>query len=153
MYDSSNGDSIDSFPEIAPLGKFKNNDRDILFHAKRKRGHVHNFEITVYRIAIRNPGVSLSGWIFNRIVAVNSVDLGSLEQHLTPQFGARLNYGLEKVRFPSPVPVGSRLRSHVRSGEVKDLPAGKQLIVQHTVEIEGRAKPACVAAHVVLLLA
>jgi acyl dehydratase len=67
--------------------------------------------------------------------------------------GARLNYGLEKVRFPAPVPVDSRLRSHVRFGEVRDLPAGKQLIVEHTVEIEGQAKPACVAAHVVLLLA
>lgn len=66
--------------------------------------------------------------------------------------GARLNYGLEKVRFPNPVPVGSRLRSHVRFGEVKDLPAGKQLVVEHTVEIEGQDKPACVAAHVVLLL-
>ncbi len=67
--------------------------------------------------------------------------------------GARLNYGLEKVRFPSPVPVDSRLRSHVRFGEVRDLPAGKQLVIEHTVEIEGHDKPACVAAHVVLLLA
>ncbi|GAA1925334.1 MaoC family dehydratase [Nocardioides hwasunensis] len=67
--------------------------------------------------------------------------------------GARLNYGLEKVRFPTPVPVGSRLRSHVRFGEVRDLPTGKQLIIEHTVEIEGHDKPACVAAHVVLLLA
>ena len=67
--------------------------------------------------------------------------------------GARLNYGLDKVRFPSPVPVDSRLRSHVRFGEVRDLAAGKQLVVEHTVEIEGQDKPACVAAHVVLLLA
>ena len=67
--------------------------------------------------------------------------------------GARLNYGLEKVRFPAPVPMGSRLRSHVRFGEVRDLPAGKQLVIEHTVEIEGHDKPACVAAHVVLLLA
>jgi acyl dehydratase len=66
--------------------------------------------------------------------------------------GARLNYGLEKVRFPNPVPVDSRLRSHVRFGEVRDLAAGKQLIVEHTVEIEGHDKPACVAQHVVLLL-
>ncbi len=66
--------------------------------------------------------------------------------------GARLNYGLEKVRFPHPVPVDSRLRSHVRFGTVTDLAAGKQLIIQHTVEIEGVDKPACVAAHVVLLL-
>ena len=67
--------------------------------------------------------------------------------------GARLNYGLEKVRFPAPVPVGSRLRSHVRFGDVRDVAAGKQLVVEHTVEIEGQDKPACVAAHVVLLLA
>jgi acyl dehydratase len=67
--------------------------------------------------------------------------------------GARLNYGLEKVRFPNPVPVDSRLRSHVRFGEVRDLPTGKQLVVEHTIEIEGHDKPACVAAHVVLLLA
>jgi len=71
--------------------------------------------------------------------------------------GARLNYGLDKVRFPAPVPVDSRLRSHVRFGEVTDLPSGKQLVVNHTVEIgasDGRVhdKPACVAAHVVLLL-
>jgi acyl dehydratase len=66
--------------------------------------------------------------------------------------GAKLNYGLDKVRFPSPVPVGSRVRTHVRFGEVKDLPAGKQLLIEHTVEIEGHDKPACVAAHVVLLL-
>ncbi len=66
--------------------------------------------------------------------------------------GARLNYGLDKVRVPSPVPVDSRLRSHVRFGEVRDLAAGKQLVVEHTVEIEGHDKPACVAQHVVLLL-
>ena len=66
--------------------------------------------------------------------------------------GARLNYGMEKVRFPHPVPVDSRLRSHVRFGEVTDLPTGRRLIVQHTVEIKGVEKPACVAAHVVLLL-
>ncbi|MCD6638388.1 MAG: MaoC family dehydratase [Nocardioides sp.] len=76
---------------------------------------------------------------------------GSVYALETP--GAKLNYGMEKVRFPAPVPVGSRLRSHVRFGEVKDLPAGKQLVIEHTVEIEGHDKPACVAAHVVLLLA
>ena len=66
--------------------------------------------------------------------------------------GARLNYGMNKVRFPHPVPVGSRLRSHVSIGAVTDLPAGKQLIIKHTVEIEGVDKPACVAELVVLLL-
>ena len=66
--------------------------------------------------------------------------------------GAKLNYGVNKVRFPSPLPVGSRIRSHVAMGEVTDLPAGKQLTLRHTIEIEATAKPACVAETVVLLL-
>lgn len=66
--------------------------------------------------------------------------------------GARLNYGLNRVRFPHPVPVDSRLRSHVSFGDVTELPAGQQLIIRHTLEIEGVDKPACVAEVVVLLL-
>ena len=66
--------------------------------------------------------------------------------------GAKLNYGVNKVRFPSPVPVGSRIRSRVVMGEVTDLPTGKQLTLRHTVEIEGHDKPACVAETVVLLI-
>ena len=66
--------------------------------------------------------------------------------------GAKLNYGVNKVRFPHPVRVGSRIRDHVTMGEVTDLPAGKQLTLRHTIEIEGRPKPGCVAETVVLLL-
>lgn len=94
---------------------------------------------------------------FGRTIAHGFLTLSLLPHFASQVFtldapGAKLNYGLDKVRFPSPVPVGSRLRSHVSFGEVKDLPMGKQLIVEHTVEIEGHDKPACVAAHVVLLL-
>jgi acyl dehydratase len=67
--------------------------------------------------------------------------------------GAKLNYGVNKVRFPNPVRVGKRIRSHVAIGEVTDLPTGKQMTVRHTIEIEGEEKPACVAETVVLLLA
>jgi acyl dehydratase len=66
--------------------------------------------------------------------------------------GAKLNYGVNKVRFPSPLRVGKRVRTHVTLGEVTDLPAGKQLTLRHTVEIEDEPKPACVAETVVLLL-
>jgi acyl dehydratase len=66
--------------------------------------------------------------------------------------GAKLNYGVNKVRFPSPVRVGSRIRSTVSVVDVADLPAGKQLTLKHVIEIEGEAKPACVAESVVLLL-
>ncbi|TIC86766.1 MaoC family dehydratase [Nocardioides sp. GY 10113] len=66
--------------------------------------------------------------------------------------GAKLNYGVNKVRFPTPVLVGSRIRAHVKIATVTDIPTGKQLTVQHTIEIEGQDKPACVAETVVLLL-
>jgi acyl dehydratase len=66
--------------------------------------------------------------------------------------GAKLNYGVNKVRFPHPVLVGKRVRAHVALGEVTDLPAGKQMLLRYTIEIEGEAKPACVAETVVLLL-
>jgi acyl dehydratase len=66
--------------------------------------------------------------------------------------GAKLNYGINKVRFPTPLRVGSRIRIHVTIANVADLPTGKQLTVKHLIEIEGQDKPACVAETVVLLL-
>ncbi|MFC5176082.1 MaoC family dehydratase [Nocardioides taihuensis] len=66
--------------------------------------------------------------------------------------GAKLNYGVNKVRFPHPVPVGSRIRATVAVADVTDLPAGKQLTLTYVIEIEGVDKPACVAETVVLLL-
>jgi len=66
--------------------------------------------------------------------------------------GAKLNYGVNKVRFPQPVPVGSRVRLRVTLAEVAAVPAGTQVVLRHVVEIEDAAKPACVAETVVLLL-
>ncbi len=66
--------------------------------------------------------------------------------------GAKLNYGLNKVRFPNPVKVGQRVRDHVTLVAVDDVPAGKQLTMKHVIEIDGDEKPACVAEMVVLLL-
>jgi acyl dehydratase len=67
--------------------------------------------------------------------------------------GAKLNYGVNKVRFPNPVRVGKRIRLHVSMGDVTEIPAGRQLTLKHTIEIEDEPKPACVAETVVLLLA
>jgi acyl dehydratase len=66
--------------------------------------------------------------------------------------GAKLNYGLNKVRFPAPVPVGARVRGHAKLVDVADVPAGKQVTFGWTIEIEDAPKPACVAETVVLLL-
>ncbi len=66
--------------------------------------------------------------------------------------GAKLNYGVNKVRFPNPVRVGSKVRAKVTVGEVAEIPAGRQLTFKFVIEIEGQDKPACVAETVVLLL-
>ena len=66
--------------------------------------------------------------------------------------GAKLNYGVNKVRFPHPVPVGSSIRATATIAAVTDVPAGKQLITRYVLEIEDVDKPACVAETVVLLL-
>jgi acyl dehydratase len=92
-------------------------------------------------------GTIAHGYLTLSLVPYLGSQVFSLE---TP--GAKLNYGVNKVRFPSPVRVGKRVRAHVALGEVTDLPAGKQLTLRYTVEIEGEGKPACVAETVVLLL-
>ena len=64
--------------------------------------------------------------------------------------GARLflNYGLNRVRFPAPVRVGSRLRSHATLQGVEQGQDYLQITVQNTIEIGGEAKPACTAESV-----
>jgi acyl dehydratase len=56
-----------------------------------------------------------------------------------------LNYGLDKVRFPAPVPVGSRVRGRVLLRRIEAVAGGHQLAWEVTVECEGGGKPACVA--------
>ncbi|MFF1545670.1 MaoC family dehydratase [Streptomyces sp. NPDC058291] len=56
----------------------------------------------------------------------------------------KVNYGLNKVRFPSPVKVGSRIRLVAELTEVQEVPGGVQITVDGTIEIEGGAKPAAV---------
>lgn len=61
-------------------------------------------------------------------------------------FGVVLNYGLNKVRFPAPLRVGSRIRMHVQIDEVKELPGGgAEVVYRLTYEVEGEPKPCCVA--------
>ena len=57
----------------------------------------------------------------------------------------KVNYGLDKVRFVSPVKVGSRVRMNAVVAEVTEVPGGYQLAVDQTIEIEGGTKPAVVA--------
>lgn len=56
-----------------------------------------------------------------------------------------VNYGLNKVRFPSPVPVGSRVRARLKLLEIEDIKDGAQFTWEVTIEREGQDKPVCVA--------
>jgi acyl dehydratase len=56
----------------------------------------------------------------------------------------KVNYGLNKVRFPAPVRVGSRIRLAARLAAVDDVPGGVQVTVDGAIEIDGSAKPAAV---------
>jgi acyl dehydratase len=57
----------------------------------------------------------------------------------------KVNYGLGKVRFPAPVPVGSKVRTTARLAAVDDFDGGVQVTVDAVLELDGGAKPACVA--------
>ncbi|MFF6835135.1 MULTISPECIES: MaoC/PaaZ C-terminal domain-containing protein [unclassified Streptomyces] len=59
-----------------------------------------------------------------------------------------INYGTEKVRFPAPVPVGSRLRATAVLAKVEEVAGGVQVTAAVTVEREGSEKPVCVAESV-----
>jgi acyl dehydratase len=68
-------------------------------------------------------------------------------------FKMGVNYGWNKVRFPAPVPAGSRIRASIETLSVDELDGGWYQIAQKwTVEVEGSEKPACVAESVVRLL-
>ena len=63
-----------------------------------------------------------------------------------------LNYGLDKVRFLSPVKVGSRVRNRIRLLSIEDKGQGRLLIAtENTIEIDGETRPALIAAALVLV--
>jgi acyl dehydratase len=71
-----------------------------------------------------------------------------------PVGGYRLtvNYGVNRVRFPAPLPAGSRIRARFRVESVDEVEGGSQAVVSATVEREGGEKPVCVAELVLRLL-
>lgn len=74
----------------------------------------------------------------------------SLSNYFLPQivevrgFNAGVNYGLDKVRFPSPVKVGQRIRGGAELVSIDDVTGGVQTTIRITIECEGASKPACV---------
>jgi acyl dehydratase len=64
---------------------------------------------------------------------------------IPPQSGMAINYGLNRVRFPAPVPVGSRVRASFEAAAVEEAEWGTQATLTATVERDGGDKPVCVA--------
>jgi len=75
--------------------------------------------------------MSLAAYFLGQLVRVSGISMG-------------INYGADKVRFPSPVPVGSKLRAHGELLDAKEVADGVQATVRITIEREGGDKPAAI---------
>jgi len=75
--------------------------------------------------------MSLAAYFLGQLVRVSGISMG-------------INYGADKVRFPSPVPVGSKLRAHGELLDAKEVSGGVQATVRITIEREGGDKPAAI---------
>ncbi len=84
--------------------------------------------------------LSLTNLFLPELIEVNNISMG-------------LNYGANKVRFPSPVPVGARVRGSAVVTEASEIAGGVQVIITISVEIEGQDKPACVVESVTRYMA
>jgi acyl dehydratase len=127
-------------------------------------GYTDWLEVDQKRIDLFAEATGDHQWIHVDSVRAASGPFGTTIAHgyltlsLLPLFGPQLikvegvemgvNYGTNKVRFPAPVPVGSRLRSTATINDVADVPGGIQVTVAFTVEREGGDKPVCVAESV-----
>lgn len=75
--------------------------------------------------------LAMSNEFLPQIVEVRGISMG-------------VNYGVDKIRFPAPVPVGSRVRAGAELTSVEDVTGGIQTTMRVTIEVEGGDKPACV---------
>ena len=75
--------------------------------------------------------LSLANLFLPEVMQVNNVSMG-------------VNYGCEKVRFPAPVPVGSRVRGGGEVVSVEEVKGGVQVVVRMTIEVQGSDRPGCV---------
>ena len=76
--------------------------------------------------------MSLGPMLFPQIMSVSGIKMG-------------VNYGCAKVRFPSPVPVGSKLRLGAELASVDDIPGGAQVTMVFTFQVEAAPTPSCVS--------
>ena len=76
--------------------------------------------------------ISLAPKLLPQVLRVDGIAMG-------------VNYGINKLRFPTPVPVGGKLRAGASLASVEDIAGGAQVTMDVTFEVDGKDKPACVA--------
>ncbi|HWV86189.1 MAG TPA: MaoC family dehydratase [Capillimicrobium sp.] len=102
----------------------------------------HNFIHVDPDAAAKTP---FGGTIAHGFLTLSMVAPVTQELITVTDLGMGVNYGLDKVRFPAPVPVGARFRGSAQLAEVTEIKGGVQAKVVVTIEIEGSEKPAVVA--------
>jgi acyl dehydratase len=79
--------------------------------------------------------LALTNLFLPQLIAVERLSMG-------------INYGVNKVRFPTPVPAGSRVRAGAEIVSGEEVAGGVQVVIKMTVELEGSDKPACIVENV-----
>ncbi len=100
----------------------------------------------------RAAGSPFGGTIAHGFLTLSLLARLSQEAYRIENLAARLNYGCNKVRFTAPVPSGKRIRARFKVQSVEDVKQGIRLTTEATVELEGSAKPACVAEQISILI-
>ena len=133
---------------------------DVRAHLGKHLGHSEWIEIDQDRVNLFADATGDHQWIhvdleratkgpFGAPIAHGYLTL-SISNLFLPQivevkgFSAGVNYGVDKVRFPSPVKVGARIRAGAELTAISEVNGGLQTTIVITIEIEGGTKPACV---------
>ncbi len=121
-------EEIDAFADLT--------DDHQWIHVDRERAAASPFGSTIAHGLLT---LSLGPRFSQQIFEIVNIDFG-------------LNYGYGRVRFPAPLPVGSKLRMSARLASLEDVPGGVQLTIEQTFEREGSEKPVCFAESLVRIL-
>jgi acyl dehydratase len=103
--------------------------------------------------AERAKGGPFGTTIAHGFLSLSLIPMMSYETYTVGNVAMAVNYGLNKVRFPAPVPPGSKVRATFELLDVSDVSGGVQVVKRATVEVEGQDKPAVVAETVARLYA
>jgi len=133
---------------------------DVRAHLGRHLGHSEWIEIDQDRVNLFADATGDHQWIHVDPARANQGPFGapiahgyltlSISNLFLPQivevrgFSAGVNYGVDKVRFPSPVKVGARIRAGAELSAVSEVNGGLQTTIIITIDVEGGSKPACV---------